>query len=173
MSAFANEPGNSRSFLVKNYPWSSVGNGAGTVVDVGGSRGDTSIMLAQSVPNLKVVVQDLPHMIRAANDTVPAEVAARIEFMAHDFFIEQPVKADVYLFRNIFHNWADSNVFKILRATIPALRPGARIVVNDYLVPEPKTMSSSKERSVRYELARLLISVDLLSHPYRDTGLNS
>ena len=69
--------------------------------------------------------------------------------MAHDFFNDQPVIADVYLFRNIFHTWADSQVVKILKATIPALRPGARIVVNDYLVPEPKTMSSLKEKSVR------------------------
>lgn len=149
ISAFADGHGNSPSFLVENYPWSSIGNGAGTVIDVGGSRGNVSIMLAQSEPNLKLVVQDLPHMIRGADDTVPAEVAARIVFMAHDFFTEQSVKADVYLFRNIFHNWADSHVIKILKATIPALRPGARIVVNDYLISDAKTMSSSKERSVR------------------------
>lgn len=149
MSEFANGIGNSPSFLVENYPWSSIGNGAGTVVDVGGSRGNIAIILAQSAPHLNFVVQDLPHMIRGANEVVPAEVAARISLMAHDFFIEQPVKADVYLFRNIFHNWADSHVVRILKATIPALRPGARIVVNDYLIPEPKTMSSSKERSVR------------------------
>lgn len=149
MSGLASGFGTSPSFLVNNYPWSPIGNGAGTVVDVGGSRGNVTIMLAKSAPNLKFVVQDLPHMIRGANDTIPAEVTARIKFMAHDFFIEQPVIADVYLFRNIFHNWADSQVIKILKATIPALRPGARIVVNDYLVPEPKTMSSLKEKSVR------------------------
>ncbi|CAF9909513.1 MAG: hypothetical protein ALECFALPRED_005732 [Alectoria fallacina] len=150
MSTFSNGLGLSPSFLTKSYPWSSIGdNGRGTVVDVGGSRGNVSVALAQTHRGLKLIVQDLPDMIRGAKDAVPSDVAGRVEFMEHDFFTPQPVKADLYLFRNIFHNWSDTHVVKILRATIPALEPGARVVANDYLIPEPKTMSPSKEREIR------------------------
>lgn len=157
MSAFANGAGLSPLFLVNGYPWSSIGNGTGTVVDVGGSKGNVSVALARSVQKLHFVVQDLPNMIDGAKDTLPDDVADRIEFMAYDFFTEQPLEADAYLFRNIFHNWSDSYVIKILQATVPALKPGARIVANDYLIPEPKSMSPSKEREIRYVSIVLLI----------------
>ncbi|KAL2005746.1 hypothetical protein VTN00DRAFT_10239 [Thermoascus crustaceus] len=147
MSAFANGHGNSPSFLVQGYPWASIGNG--TVVDVGGSKGNVSVLLAQSYPNLRFIVQDLPDMIAGVEETLPVDIQGRVEFQAHDFFTEQPVKADVYLLRNVFHNWSDSHAIRILKAMVPALKPGARIVINDYLLPEPGTMSPMKERAVR------------------------
>lgn len=150
MSVFSSGVGLSTSFLVKGYPWSSVGHGRGIVVDVGGSRGSQCVAIAQSFPGLRFVVQDLPDMIEDAAEELPTDVDSRIKFMEHDFFREQPVSADVYLFRIIFHNWSDANVIKILKSTIPAMRPGARIVLNDYLIPEPGTLPPTKEREVRY-----------------------
>lgn len=118
----------------------------GTVVDVGGSKGSISVMLAQTAPGLRFVVQDLGRAMQGARDSLPEDVAQRIEFMEqeHEFFNHQLVKADAFLFRMIFHNWSDENVVKILKATIPGLKPGSRIIVNDYLVPEAKTMSLMK-----------------------------
>ena len=150
MCVFSSGVGLSTSFLVKGYPWSSVGRGRGIVVDVGGSRGSQCVAIAQSFPDLRFVVQDLPDMIEGAAEELPTDVDLRIKFMEHDFFTEQPVSADVYLFRIVFHNWSDANVIKILKSTIPAMRPGARIVLNDYLIPELGTLPPTKEREVRY-----------------------
>ena len=159
MSAFSNGAGLSPRFLTTSYPWSSISSSGAnnneskdkaTIVDVGGSRGNISIALAQTHPHLTFIVQDLPAMIVGAQDAVPPDVTDRISFMEHDFFTPQPVrKAAVYLFRNIFHNWSDTHVVKILRATVPALEPGARVVANDYLIPEPMSMAPSKEREIR------------------------
>ena len=145
--------GNSPQFLLKGYPWASLAasaDGEVTVVDVGGSRGDICIMLAKSFPELRFVVQDLPKMSSGAEELVPAEIKDRLTFMSHDFFETQPVQADLYLFRYIFHNWPDSYVVKILKALVPALKPSARVLVNDSLLPEPNTLSLLKERQVRY-----------------------
>ena len=150
MSVFSSGIGLSTSFLVKGYQWSSIGHGRGTVVDVGGSRGSQCVAIAQNFPGLQFVVQDLPDSIEGAANDLPTDVCSRIKFMEHDFFTEQPVSADVYLFRIIFHNWSDANVIKILKSTIPAMQPGARIVLNDYLIPEPGTLPPTKEREVRY-----------------------
>ena len=119
-------------------------------MDVGGSRGFQCVAIAQSFPDLHFVVQDLPDMIDGAQNAVPTNVEARISFMEHDFFTEQPVSADIYLFRIIFHNWSDANVIKILKATVPAMQSGARVVVNDYLIPEPGILPPIREREVRY-----------------------
>ncbi len=50
MSAFTNGLSNSPEFLVMGYPWSTVGEGTGTVVDVGGSAGTISVALARAAP---------------------------------------------------------------------------------------------------------------------------
>ncbi|CAF9913897.1 hypothetical protein IMSHALPRED_001473 [Imshaugia aleurites] len=161
MSAFSNGLGLDPAFLTNNYPWSSIHNTNDTtntttpphpptVVDVGGSRGNISIALASSHPTLHLIVQDLPPMIAGAAASVPLHLASRISFAAHDFFDPQPVvAADVYLFRNIFHNWSDGHVVRILRATVPALRRGSRVVVNDYLLPERGSVGPGREREVR------------------------
>ncbi|TGO11794.1 hypothetical protein BTUL_0101g00150 [Botrytis tulipae] len=47
------------SFLVKSYPWDTVTK----VFDVGGAQGHSSIELAQTYPNLKAVLQDLPEVV--------------------------------------------------------------------------------------------------------------
>ena len=149
MATFADEPTISPSLLANGYSWRSIGNGNGTVVDVGGGKGNISVIIAQNAPGLRFVVQDLPGALQGAQDTIPKDITPRLEFMAHDFFQDQPVQADVFLFRMIFHNWADKYVVKILRATIPGLKPGSRVVINDYVVPQPKTMSLMKERTIR------------------------
>lgn len=90
-------------------------------------------------------------VIAAAERGVPAELTGRVKFMEHDFFKEQPVHgADVYFFRWIFHNWSDKYSIKILRSLIPALKPGARVVINDNVLPQPGVLSQWQEERLRY-----------------------
>ncbi|EHK96043.1 putative Sterigmatocystin 8-O-methyltransferase [Glarea lozoyensis 74030] len=58
-----------------------------TMVDVGGGFGHQANLLKDTFPTLpgKLVVQDLPQM---KGEDLPG-----IEFQAHDFFLEQPIKA--------------------------------------------------------------------------------
>ena len=151
MSSFATYKGHGPEYLVRGFPWALLGST--TVVDVGGSEGKYSMALAQSFPDLRIIVQDLPAVVRAvdAKRPVPLELADRVTFMAHDMFVEQPVCADIYLYRWVFHDWPDAYVVKILRQLIPALKPGARVLINDTILPEPNTLSELQERKIRYE----------------------
>ncbi|PYI04432.1 S-adenosyl-L-methionine-dependent methyltransferase [Aspergillus sclerotiicarbonarius CBS 121057] len=141
----------SNTVLVNSYPWSSLSHDGSqaTVVDLGGSRGVTATALAQSVPNLKVIVQDIPSMIKGAKEGILSEIANRVDFVAHDFFTTQPLHADAYIIRHVFHNWSDTNVTRILQALIPALHKGAKIVINDYIAPPPGVTSPLKEQRLR------------------------
>ncbi|KAJ5533463.1 O-methyltransferase-like protein [Penicillium frequentans] len=152
--------GRSNTVLVNNYPWSSLAStskangeeeekGPATIVDVGGSRGLTAIQIAQATPELKIIVQDLPAMIKGASADLPATIKDRVEFMAHDFFQVQDVQADMYIYRHVFHNWSHANAVKILRALVPALKTGAKVLVNDYIAPAPGTLSPLKEQRLR------------------------
>ncbi|KAI3399734.1 hypothetical protein diail_5801 [Diaporthe ilicicola] len=119
---------------------------------VGGSQGFTCFAIARKFPSLSFVVQDLPPVIEAAQKEVPPDLASRTKFMAHDFLTEQPVHgADVYFFRWIFHNWSDKYCVKILRNLIPALKPGAKVVINDNVLPKPGVLSQWQEERLRYD----------------------
>ena len=135
------------SHLLDAYPWNELG--VCTIVDVGGSRGQASIALAQRFPDLKCIVQDLPGII--AGCSVPPELEGRLEYMAHDFFTEQPVKgAEVYFFRRIFHDWSDEYAARILRSLIGALKPGAKVLIQDMVVPEYGSSSLYGQRRQRW-----------------------
>ncbi|KAG8526570.1 uncharacterized protein KY384_008771 [Bacidia gigantensis] len=149
MNYFQTAPGFEVTRVVDSFHWASIEQG--TVVDVGGSHGVVSIELARRFPSLRFVVQDRGEVISAARACTPKDVAERVDFMVNDFFEEQPVKnAEVYFFRWILHNWSDKYCVKILRALISALKPGARVLIQDLLIPEAGTLSPFAERNVRY-----------------------
>ncbi|KAH7316781.1 putative O-methyltransferase [Stachybotrys elegans] len=127
------------------------------VVDLGGSAGSTAVALATRLPSASIVIQDQAVLETQARESIPPGLADRVSFMPHDFFQEQPVRgADVYHFRWIFHDWPDRYCVQLLRALVPALKTGARVVVSDYVVPESGATSRYKEGLVRgFDLAMM------------------
>jgi len=124
--------------LIRGYEWASVD----TVVDVGGGQGGVSMALAKAYPNLKLVVQDLPGTAEEGERLLPASLKSQVSFMGHDFFTEQPIKnADVYFFRFILHNWSNKYAEKILKNLIPAMKPGSKVVIYEFL---PDVVASTK-----------------------------
>lgn len=76
-----------------------------------------------------------------------------IEWLQHDYFTPQPVHgADVYFYRYVFHNLYDDKAIEVLRAAIPALKPGAKILINDEGLSEPGKVRWKYERATRYVL---------------------
>lgn len=121
-----------------------------SLIDVGGSHGEVAIAMADKYPQLSCIVQDFPSVVEHAESNIPSHLRSRVKFMPHDFFVEQPVKgADIYFFRWIFHDWSQPWGIKILRATIPALKPGARVIINDACVPPPGVLTKKQEMDLR------------------------
>ena len=142
-------PGLESTYILKSFDWASLGNGL--VVDVGGSAGHVSMDIARGFPSLRFIVQDLPKVIEDARTKVPVELADRVTFMAHNIFAEQPVKgADLYYFRFILHDWSDKYCMKILRSLVPALKPGARIILHERCLEAPCTAPARKEKWNRW-----------------------
>ncbi|TFB00934.1 O-methyltransferase gsfB [Trichoderma ghanense] len=152
MHSFSFGEGYEVSYLVDNYDLSEVNERGGIFIDIGGSHGFVSVELAKRWNNMKFIVEDLPKTIETAPQPICDDkaVADRISLRAHDFFQEQPVKgADVYFFRWILHNHSKPYAVTILRNLIPALKPGARVVINDYCIREPGSENSWDEKLLR------------------------
>ncbi|KAJ2990847.1 hypothetical protein NUW58_g2757 [Xylaria curta] len=133
--------------VVNNYDWESLG--AATVVDVGGSQGHIAIQLAKHFSNLKILVQDIESVVANADSRVPEEFKQRVRFEAHDFFQPQAVAAEVFFLRLVLHNWPDKYAVRILRALIPALNHGSRVIIMEICMKERGVLPLWKEKLVR------------------------
>ena len=154
-------PGFSPHYLVEAFPWGS--DSQFTVVDVGGGLGHVSRALVDHNPIVKCVVEDSPGVIVQGEEGLPVDLRGRITFQKHDFFQEQPVKgADVYLLRLVLHDWSDKYAKIIIKALIPALKPGAKIVINDRVIPGYREVPYLVEREARCVLLqkRLMSKTD-------------
>jgi len=113
----------------------------GVVVDIGGSIGTVTLLLAQAFPHLRYVVQDLDKVIVEAHKfwqtSYPEAIASGlVTLQPHDFFNPQPIKgAAVYFMRTILHDWPETDVHRILTAIRAAAGPSSKLVVFDYLMP--------------------------------------
>lgn len=150
MSWVTTVPETSAHHFVNNVPWAHMQNSTTrgcpqVIVDIGGSRGDLCAALLRRYPDIKrAVVEDLPEVTRADTEAlISSELAGRIEYQEYDFFTEQVVKdADVYIFRTVLHDWPDDYAIRILKNQIPAMKKGARILINDICMDVSQTVSS-------------------------------
>ncbi|KAH8434287.1 uncharacterized protein LDX57_011927 [Aspergillus melleus] len=114
----------------------------GTIVDVGGSSGHTALTIAPLAPTATFIVQDnnadaLDMGRKLILSTGDAARQGQISFMKHNFFEEQPVAADAYIFRHILHDWNDADSLSIIKALVPALKEGSRVFISEGLLPDP------------------------------------
>jgi len=117
---------------------------------IGGSHGHVSLAIAKEAPALKLVVQDLPGTAADGEKMLDPAFADRVTFMGYDMNRPQPVKgAAIYLFRSVLLNWPDKYCVKFLQNLLPALEPGARVIINEGCLPEPGDVSAWDEKLIR------------------------
>lgn len=105
---------------------------------MGGSAGHAALAIAARHKHTHITVQDLEEVLNERVMTTVDE-DPRVTFMKHDFHLPQPLVADAYLLRFVLHDWPDSVCQNIIRNLLPALRPGARVMVMELALPEPGT----------------------------------
>lgn len=147
MGAHAGDVSYSVKPIIDNFDWAGLGQA--TVVDVGGGVGTVSKALAKAFPSLSFVVEDQPEVVKNAVVDDP-DIRDRIRFLEHDFFQPQPVKdAAVYFIRRVLMEWPDDKAVDMFKALKPALKVGARVVIQDPYLPDPGTCPMWQQRRFR------------------------
>ncbi len=109
----------------------------GTIVDIGGGQGGMLTEILTRVPATRGVLFDLPDVAAtAAERFTAAGLDGRAEVATGSFFDVVPAGGDAYLLKHIVHDWPDERAEAILRTVRAAMRPSARLIIVEIVLPQ-------------------------------------
>ncbi len=113
-------------------------------VDVGGAEGTLIAALLGKNPALQGVVFDLPHVTASATAKLGAQgLLGRCQVIAGDFFTSLP-EADLYVLKQILHDWNDEQAATILRNCARAMTARGRIAIVEMVIPDDGSPSMAQ-----------------------------
>ncbi|KAF2112203.1 S-adenosyl-L-methionine-dependent methyltransferase [Lophiotrema nucula] len=130
MRMLQQRPGHDAKYLFSMLNWNEETT-PGLLVDMGGSKGSIAMALLRNYPGLKCCVQDLPEVIQGTIKN-----------------------ADAYLLRMTLHDWSDKYAIQMLRQLVPALKHGAKVFVNEVVMPDVNALPFYHNQFLRgYDLS--------------------
>src|SRR5262245_36169660 len=108
------------------YEWSQFS----VIADIGGGIGTQLVSILDASPSSRGILFDQPHL-------GPESISHnRMEVIGGNFFESVPMGADAYLLRWILHDWAELEAAAILGSLRRAMKPTARLIVVENVIPE-------------------------------------
>ncbi|MGW4891479.1 methyltransferase [Kitasatospora sp. NPDC004240] len=115
--------------------------GVASVVDIGGGQGHVLASLLEKHPGLHGTLLDLPKVVAGADPRLRegGAFADRARLVPGDCRVDIPVRADLYIIKNILE-WDDDSTRRTLANVVRVAPPGARVVVVENLVDDSPSM---------------------------------
>ena len=119
-------------------------SGSTSVADIGGGQGHVVASLLEKYPSMHGTLLDLPRVVENADARLRpgGSLADRVDIVGGDCREAVPVRADVYVIKNILE-WDDESTARTLRNVREAGGPGTRVVVIENLVDDTPSMRFS------------------------------
>jgi hypothetical protein len=128
------------------------------IVDVGGGDGALLVHLLEAYPHLRGLVFDLPRVTaKARRRLADAELTDRCAVRSGDFFGTIPPDGDLYLLRQILHDWDDEHCRALLRNCRDAMSPGAKLMIIELLAEKRDHTGLAGEMTALMDLYMLSI----------------
>jgi hypothetical protein len=119
---------------------------AGIVVDIGGGTGELLAAILAAHPRVRGVLHDLPSVAnRAAQVLSERGVGDRCRVEAGSFFDSVPKHGDVYLLKQVVHDWDDERAGAILRICRRCMPPDAKLLIVERRMPAPNDRAPPAE----------------------------
>ena len=110
-----------------------------TLIDVGGSAGMLSLMIAQHQTHMTCVTFDLPVIEPIANETIQKlQLVNRVKTASGDFFAEPIPSADIVTLGNILHDWDEETKLILIQKAYDALPQGGAFVVIESIIDDER-----------------------------------
>jgi hypothetical protein len=115
------------------------------IIDIGGGQGFLLIAILSKYVNLKGTVFDLPHVVcHAIQQFEKYGIAGRAKAESGSFFEAIPPGGDLYLLKNILHDWDDEDCIKILQNIKLVLPPDGKLLIIEAVIKEDNNPSFGK-----------------------------
>lgn len=106
------------------------------VVDVGAGHGRLLAAILEANPSVRGVLFDRPEIVAGSVvEHLPAALASRCEVRAGDVMEAVPGGGDVYLLKEVVHNFTEEDATRALTRCRDAMPDGARVVLIEQVLP--------------------------------------
>ncbi|MCX6251469.1 MAG: methyltransferase [Bacteroidetes bacterium] len=115
------------------------------IADIGGGEGLLLSSILHKHTHLRGLLNDLPEALKNAETTIAKyNVSERVTITPGNFFESVPSGADVYILKNIIHNWNDEKAVVILSNIKKALPVDGKILLIEMIIEEDNSPSFGK-----------------------------
>jgi hypothetical protein len=111
-------------------------SGYHTIVDIAGGHGRLLAGILSANPAASGILFDLPHVVAGAEPLLSKHrVAERVRIVPGSFFDAVPEGGDLYVLKNIIHDWPDDKAQQILKTLRAATRTGTTVLLVECVIP--------------------------------------
>jgi len=129
---------------------------ASVVIDVGGGEGSLIAGVLRAHPHLRGVVYDIPGGLAQTSQYLASRgVADRCEVVEGDFFRSVP-EGDVYLLKDILHDWDDEDAVRILSVCRREMMPKSRVMIVERVMPSRVTATPEHKNATITDLQMMV-----------------
>jgi hypothetical protein len=126
--------------IAKLYDFSTTAK----VVDIAGGHGILLAAILEAHPKPRAVLFELPAVIEETRTRLAPAIRGRLDLTSGDFFKAVPEGGDVYMLKNIVHDWDDERAIAILKNCRRAMSRSSRLLVIEGVVPTGNSPSPTK-----------------------------
>jgi SAM-dependent methyltransferase len=136
--------------IVTSYPFSRIDR----LVEIGGGDGSLLSAILRAHPRMVATLFEGPWVAgRARRSIAAAGLGDRCEVVAGDFFASVPAGGDAYLLKHILHDWNDERALTLLESCHRAMKPGARLLIVELIIPPGNEPFVGKELDIQMLIA--------------------
>lgn len=112
-------------------------SGFKTIADIGGGNGFLLAAVLEKYQKARGTVFDLPeNRIEAQICIEEADLSSRMTFKEGNFLEAIDLKADLYMLKNVLHNWNEGDCIKILRNLGKTMDKNSRLAILEMIIPK-------------------------------------
>jgi hypothetical protein len=110
-----------------------------TVCDVAGGEGGLLECILQRYPKVSGILFEQPSVIEVVQQRhVADEARERMTMVSGDFFAAVPSGADIYILKQVIHDWEDPESIQILKSCRKAMQVDGRLLIVDEIMASGK-----------------------------------
>jgi hypothetical protein len=115
------------------------------IVDIGGGHGSLLCNILTKYRDLKATLFDSEHVVERATANIKSYgLTGRMEIIEGDFFQEVPGGANLYILKNIIHDWNDDDSIKILNNINKVMPAGSKLLIIETIIKNDNKYSFGK-----------------------------